>query len=135
MYNNQAETINHPLVTLERLNRKAIVYIRHSSRENIGSTARQRRQVELAQQYGWPGHLIEVIEDRGKIGSSIENRTGWERMLNHIMADGVGAVFAANASRLSRRVADYEQLQMLASDHGALLWLDDQVIDPTSTED
>ena len=131
MKTNNLETITHPLITSDHLRRKAVIYVRQSSLENIredtGSTGSQRDQLRLARQYGWPEHLIEVIdEDLGKSGSSAKHRTGWQRLLNEIGTDGVGAVFAANVSRLSRRIIEYEQLQRLVSDHGTLLFVDNR---------
>ena len=87
MNHTQADSLTHPLITVEHLNRKAIVYIRQSSldqvEKNTGSQAFQRNQVELARAYGWSEELIEVIdEDLGKSGSSVDRRTGWQRMLD-----------------------------------------------------
>ena len=67
----------HPLVTRDHLRRKAAVYIRQSSeeqvRENTGSTEFQRSLVATAQRYGWPQSQIEMIdEDLGRSGSSSE---------------------------------------------------------------
>lgn len=86
MKTNDQPTLKHPLITPEHLGRKALHYIRQSSAEqvekNTGSQAFQRNQVELARAYGWPDHLIEVIdEDLGKSGSTVDRRTGWQRML------------------------------------------------------
>src|SRR5215207_9614906 len=96
-----AAVLVHPLITPEHLRRKAVIYIRQSSIEqvekNTGSQSFQRDQEELARQYGWPDHLIEVIDDDlGKSGSSTQRRLGWQRMLNDVAANAVGAIFAAN---------------------------------------
>ena len=134
MKTSNLETITHPLITPEHLRRKAVIYVRQRSlemtQEDIG-----REQFLLAQQYGWPAHLIEVIdEDLDKSGSD-PVRTGWLRLLAQIRADGVGAVFAADISRLTRLVTQYAQLQRLASRHGTLLCLGNHVIDPVSSKD
>ena len=135
MRTNNLDTTTHPLITAQHVMRKAIVYIRHSSAD-AHSTARQRDQIQLAQQYGWRSHLIEVIdEDSGKSGASTEHRTGWQRLLDQINAGNVGAVFAANVSRLSRQVREFEKLRMLASSHGALLCVDNRIIDPSRNKD
>ena len=53
---NNAVALTHPLITAEHLKRKALVYLRQSSLEqvekNTGSQAYQRNQVELARDYG-----------------------------------------------------------------------------------
>ena len=134
MKTNNLKTITHPRITPEHLRRKAVIYVRQrsleSTQEDIG-----RDQFVLAQQYGWPAHLIEVIdEDLAKSGSD-RHRTGWLRLLDQISAGEVGAIFAADLSRLTRLVTQYGQLQRLASDHGTLLCLGNHVIDPVSSKD
>jgi DNA invertase Pin-like site-specific DNA recombinase len=131
MKTNDTATLTHPLITAAHLRRKAIIYVRQSSREMAGSIAAQINQAEFARAYGWPEHLIEVIdEDLGKCGSSLEHRNGWQRMLDQIANNKVGAVFAANISRLSRQLIAYEQLRSLVSRHGTLLCIANYVSDP-----
>jgi len=52
MKTNDAATLTHPLITAEHLRRKAIVYVRQSSMEqverNTGSQIYQRSQLDLA---------------------------------------------------------------------------------------
>jgi DNA invertase Pin-like site-specific DNA recombinase len=133
-------TLNHPLITPEHLGRKALIYLRQSSMEqvekNIGSQAFQRNQIELARSYGWPENLIETIdEDLGKSGSTLDRRTGWQRMLEAIAANTVGVVFAANVSRLGRQMLPIEELRLLASYHSTLLCLDGRFSDPRDPND
>jgi DNA invertase Pin-like site-specific DNA recombinase len=105
-------------------------------RHNSGSTDFQRNQVELARQFGWPNHLIQVIdEDLGRSGSSTVARSGWKSMLEEIAANQVGAVFAANISRLSRQLIDFESFRVLAAYHKVLLITDGRVIDPSDSND
>jgi DNA invertase Pin-like site-specific DNA recombinase len=123
MKTNDQPTLTHPLVTHEHLGRKALNYVRQSSAEqvekNTGSQTFQRNQVELARSYGWPEHLIEIIdEDLGKSGSTVDRRTGWQRMLKEIAANRVGAVFSVNISRLGREMLPVEELRILAAHHG-----------------
>jgi DNA invertase Pin-like site-specific DNA recombinase len=118
------------LITVTHLSRRAIVYARRSSqlREQTGGRNLQRDQLQLVRRYGWPEHLIEVIDEGiGKTGSSIADRSGYQRMLDQITADSVGAVFAASVSRLTRCVIEYERLRTLASDHGTLLCIGNHV--------
>ena len=80
--------LSHALIKPEHLRRKALIYVRQSTveqvKENVGSTLFQMNQVQLARAYGWPDHLIEVLDDLGKSGSSVEGRSGWESMLSQI---------------------------------------------------
>ena len=138
--NSVTHPLTHALITPDHLRRKALIYLRQSTpeqvRENTGSTDFQRSQRDLARAYGWPDHLIEVIdEDLGKSGSSTAGRTGWQDMLDQIAGNGVGAVFAANVSRLSRKLIDFETLRILASYHRVLLIMDGRVIDPKDAND
>jgi DNA invertase Pin-like site-specific DNA recombinase len=140
MKNNHTATLAQPLVTPEHLRRRAFIYLRQSSPEqvekNVGSQAFQRSQEELARLYGWPEDSIEVIEDDlGKSGSTVSRRTGWQKMLKEIAANAVGAVFVAHVSRLGREMLPIEELRILASHHGTLLWLDNRFYDPSDPND
>jgi len=140
MKNNQTATLTHPLISAEHLRRKALVYVRQSSLEqvekNVGSQAFQRSQEELARLYGWPEDLIEVIdEDLGKSGSTVDRRDGWQKMLKEIAGNTVGAIFVANIARLGRQMLPIEELRLLASYHGTLLWLDNRFYDPSDPND
>src|SRR5688572_33335866 len=109
MINKELTTQNHPLITSDHLRRKAIIYIRQSTeeqvRENSGSTEFQRSLATVARSYGWPDTLIETIDDDlGKSGSSTEGRPGWQRLQIMIASKEVGAVFVANITRLSRQL-------------------------------
>jgi DNA invertase Pin-like site-specific DNA recombinase len=140
MKSNEAGTLSNPLITPEHRRRKAIVYLRQSSLEqvekNTGSQAFQRSQFDLARAYGWPDDSIEIIDDDlGRSGSSVDRRSGWHRMLEQIDANAVGVIFAANISRLGREMADLEHLRVRAAYHGTLLCLDNRFSDPGNPND
>jgi len=140
MKTNDAATLTHPLITAEHLRRKAIVYVRQSSMEqverNTGSQIYQRSQLDLARAYGWADDLVEVIDDDlGKSGSSVDRRTGWHSMLEQVAANRIAIIFAANISRLGREYMALEKLRLLAQYHGTLLCLENKIIDPTDEDD
>src|SRR5262245_49713910 len=140
MQSSENTLLSHSLITPDHLRRKALIYLRQSTMEqverNTGSTQFQRNQVDLARSYGWPDHLIEVLdEDLGKSGSSTQGRSGWQKMLDQIAANQVGAVFAANVSRLTRQLIDFETLRILAAYHQTLIITDGRVIDPKDSND
>jgi len=139
MKSNEGGTLTNSLITPDHRRRKAIVYLRQSSLEqvekNTGSQAFQRSQVDLARAYGWADDSIEIIDDLGKSGSSVDRRSGWQRMLEQIAANAVGVVFAANISRLGREMLALEHLRVLASYHGTLLCLDNRFSDPRNPND
>jgi len=133
----ESETLTHPMIGGKHLSRRAIVYARRSSqlREETGGRNLQLNQLQLVRRYGWPDHFIVLIdEDMGKPGSSVEHRSGYQRMLDQIIAGGVGAIFAASVLQLSRCVIEYERLRILASNQGTLLCIGNHVIDPGSSK-
>src|SRR5262245_31577796 len=140
MTSNEGGTLSNPLITPEHRRRKAIVYLRQSSlqqvEKNIGSQVFKRSLSDLARAYGWPDDSIEIIDDDlGRSGSSVDRRSGWQSMLEQIAANAVGVVFAANISRLGREMLDLERLRVLASYHGTLLCLDNRFSDPRNPND
>jgi DNA invertase Pin-like site-specific DNA recombinase len=89
------------------LTRKAIVYIRQSSaqqvREHKESQARQYALADLAVALGWPRERVEVIdEDQGRSAQIIEGRLGFQYLLAELSLDHVGIVLEGEASRLAR---------------------------------
>jgi DNA invertase Pin-like site-specific DNA recombinase len=85
---------------------------------------------------GWPDSQIIIIDDDlGKSGSTTIGRIGWQRLEGMIEADQVGAVFAANISRLARNVYDFEVFRMRAALHRTLLYSDGRLTDPANSND
>jgi DNA invertase Pin-like site-specific DNA recombinase len=139
MNNNKPNQL-HPLISPDHLRRKAVVYCRQSTEQqvlhNTGSTEYQRSLAEVARAHGWQDSQIEIIdEDLGRSGSSVEGRTGWQRLQDMIDANKVGIVFAANISRLSRQLHDFEVFRMRAALHKTLLYSDGRLSDPTNSND
>lgn len=100
-------------ITTEHLKRKAIVYVRQSTMDQVRwNRESQRRQYDLAKraaEMGWQN--VEVIdEDLGRSGSSAVARTGFQRLLASVCLREVGAVFSLEASRLARNNRDWYQL-------------------------
>jgi DNA invertase Pin-like site-specific DNA recombinase len=128
-----SKILRHPLIAAEQLKRTVIVYDRQSTDENAGSSRTlHQNQIELARAYGWPEHLTEIIhEDMGKGGASVDDRTGWQRRLAGPGNNAVGMVFTTSVSRLTRQVSAYDQLLSLVADHGTLLCIGNQIIDPS----
>ena len=131
---------NHPAITPDHLRRRAVVYLRQSTeeqvRENTGSTDFQRGLKQVALSYGWPeSHILIIDDDLGKSGSTIEGRTGWDRLQKMIEAGEVGAVFAANISRLARQLLDFEVFHVRAAVHKTLLYHDGRLVNPADSND
>jgi Recombinase len=105
MKNNELINQTHPLITPDHLRRLAVIYIRQSTeeqvRDNTGSTDFQRSLAAVAQSFGWPDSLIEIIdEDLGRSGSSSERRTGWQRLQTMIAKAGI-QIPARHGQRIS----------------------------------
>src|SRR5207237_10304963 len=79
--------------------------------------------------------IITIDEDLGRSSSTIQGRTGWERLQEMIDANQVGAVFVANISRLARQVYDFEVFRMRAALHHTLLYSDGRLTDPANSND
>jgi DNA invertase Pin-like site-specific DNA recombinase len=132
MQNFKFVNLNNAIITAQRLKRKAIIYLRQSTRENPGTRPLCESQVQLAQAYGFAEPLIEVInDDIGKSGFSVDDRSGYRRMLADIANNAVGIVLAASAFRLTRQSSAYEELRRLAADHGTLLCVGNRFTDPS----
>jgi DNA invertase Pin-like site-specific DNA recombinase len=100
-------------ISPEHLARKAIVYVRQSTQDQIRHHREsQRRQYDLAAQartLGW--QTVDVIdEDLGRSGTTAVGRTGFARLVAAVCLHEVGAVFSLEASRLARNNRDWYQL-------------------------
>ena len=95
------------------LQRKAVVYIRQSSPNqvinNLESQRRQYELVEVARHHGFRD--VDTIDnDLGRTASGMEERPGFERLLTLMYEDMVGAVLCLDATRLARNGRDWEHL-------------------------
>lgn len=125
-------------VTADHLARRACVYIRQSTadqvRHNLESKRRQYGLVEHARSLGW--HNVDVIDDDlGISGSGTCSRPGFERLLKALCEGQVGAVFSIEASRLARNGRDWHTLLEFCSVVGALLIDAEAMYDPRLTND
>ena len=124
-------------ISAEHLARKACVYIRQSTpdqvQNNLESQRRQYALADRARQLGWTD--VDVIDDDlGRSGSGT-HRPGFERLLGSLCDGKVGAVFSIEASRLARNGRDWHTLLEFCSLVGALLIDTDGVYDPAQIND
>src|SRR6266446_1672773 len=99
-----------PAVVLQR---KAIVYVRQSTPQQVQSNLEsQRRQydlVEVARRRGFTD--VEVIDDDlGRSASGAVERPGFDRLVAALCGGQVGAVLCLDASRLARNGRDWHHL-------------------------
>src|SRR5918997_5230655 len=95
------------------LRRKAVVYVRQSTQQQVQlhaeSTRRQYELVEVARSRGFRD--IEVIDDDlGRSAGGATARPGFERLVAWLCAGEVGAVLCLDASRLARNGRDWHHL-------------------------
>ena len=124
-------------IRAEHLARRACVYIRQSTPEqvqhNLESQRRQYGLADRARALGW--NEVEVIdEDLGCSGSGTHRR-GFERLLGLLCDGEVGAVFSIDASRLARNGRDWHTLLEFCSLVGALLIDADGIYDAAHIND
>ncbi|MGE3711816.1 MAG: recombinase family protein, partial [Hyphomicrobiaceae bacterium] len=106
-------TTSEALLPATLLQRKAIVYVRQSTQQqvqsNLESQRRQYELVEVARRRGFDN--VEVIDDDlGRSASGAVERPGFERLVAALCAGQVGAVLCLDASRLARNGRDWHHL-------------------------
>jgi DNA invertase Pin-like site-specific DNA recombinase len=127
-------------VRAHHLDRKAIVYIRQSSPQQVAehkeSAARQYALAEVAVGLGWPRDRVEIVDaDQGRSGQTAEGRPGFQYILAELGLDHVGIVLGLEASRLARSDPDWAPLVRLCGVFRALLGDYDGLYDPTDFND
>src|SRR5437870_5734276 len=106
-------TTHDVLLPVTVLQRKAVVYVRQSTPQqvqlNLESQRRQYELVEVARRRGFTN--IEVIDDDlGRTASGAVERPGFDRLVAELCAGSVGAVLCLEASRLARNGRDWHHL-------------------------
>jgi DNA invertase Pin-like site-specific DNA recombinase len=122
------------------LSRKAIVYVRQSSSQQVAehkeSTARQYALADLAVALGWSPDRVEIVDqDQGRSGQTTAGRLGFQYILAELGLDHVGIVLGLEASRLARSDPDWAPLVRLCGVFRALLCDYDGLYDPTDFND
>src|SRR6266436_5999027 len=125
-------------LTNERLNRRAIVYLRQSSPEQVfHNQESQRRQYGLADRARELGfqEVTVIDEDLGRSGSGLVERPGFQRLVAEVCSGEVGAVFCIEASRLARNGRDWHHLIELCGMVGSVVVDPDGIYDPAIIND
>ena len=131
-------TTHDPLLPAVVLQRKAVVYVRQSTPQqvqlNLESQRRQYELVEVARRRGFTN--IEVIDDDlGRTASGAVERPGFDRLVAALCAGQVGAVLCLEASRLARNGRDWHHLLELCGLVEARVIDLDGVYDPCRPND
>lgn len=118
----------------------ACIYLRQSTlkqvRQHQESTERQYALKDKALQLGWPSERILILDrDLGISGTQMANRPDFKRLVAEVSLQKVGAVFALEASRLSRSDLDWHRLMDLCGWTGTLLIDEDGAYNPGDFND
>jgi DNA invertase Pin-like site-specific DNA recombinase len=118
----------------------AYVYLRQSTmgqvRHHQESTARQYALQDRALSLGWQNDQIRVLDaDLGLSGTQINHRQDFKTLVADVSLEKVGAVFALEASRLSRSCSDWHRLLEICALTGTLLIDEDGCYDPADFND
>lgn len=97
----------------QHLARRAILYVRQSSAQQLVNNEESRRlQYAMGQRLralGW--NEVEVIdEDLGKSAAGLVTRSGFQRLMAEVSLGLVGAVAAREVSRFARNSREWQQL-------------------------
>ena len=128
----------HDALPAAVLQRKAVVYVRQSTpqqvQSNLESQRRQYELVEVARRRGFTN--IDVIDDDlGRTASGSVERPGFDRLVATLCAGQVGAVLCLEASRLARNGRDWHHLLELCGLVEARVIDLDGVYDPCRPND
>jgi DNA invertase Pin-like site-specific DNA recombinase len=130
--------MNHPKLTADRLLRKAVVYVRQSSPNQVlhhqESQRRQYGLVDRARELGFQQVTV-IDEDLGRTGSGFVERPGFQRLVAEVCSGEVSAVFCIEASRLARNGRDWHHLIELCGMVAAVVVDFDGIYDPNIVND
>src|SRR5512140_2334541 len=118
----------------------AYVYLRQSTMAQVHhhqeSTQRQYALKDRAQELGWRTDQIRVLDaDLGSSGTQMNNRQDFKTLVADVSLKTVGAVFALEASRLSRSCSDWHRVLEFCSLTGTLIVDADGCYDPADFND
>jgi DNA invertase Pin-like site-specific DNA recombinase len=128
----------NPKLTVDRLRRRAVVYVRQSSPgqvlHHLESQRLQYGLVERARQLGF-ADVQTIDDDLGRTGSGLVERPGFDHLVATVCSGEIGAVFCLEASRLARNGREWHRLFELCGLVDAVIVDGDGIYDPTLTND
>jgi excisionase family DNA binding protein len=127
-------------IQLHHRQRMAYVYLRQSTMAQVHhhqeSTQRQYALKDRARELGWLPDQIRVLDaDLGQSGTQMNSRQDFKTLVADVSLEKVGAVFALEASRLSRSCSDWHRLLEICSLTGTLIVDADGCYDPADFND
>jgi DNA invertase Pin-like site-specific DNA recombinase len=133
-------TMSSHKVTSLHLERKAYLYVRQSSMqqvfENTESTERQYALKQRAVALGWRLEDIVVIDcDLGQSGASAADRQGFQELVAEVSMGRVGVVLGLEVSRLARNNCDWHRLLEICALSETLIVDEDGIYNPCDFND
>jgi DNA invertase Pin-like site-specific DNA recombinase len=130
----------HQKVRAEHLKRKAYLYIRQSTLQqvlhNTESTERQYGLKQRAIALGWPTEQVEIIDgDQGQSGASAVDREGFQKLVAEVGMGHAGIVLGLEVSRLARNCSDWYRLLEICALTDTLILDEEGLYDPGSFND
>lgn len=105
-------------------------------RLNRESTERQYALKDRAESLGWRQHQIKVLDnDLGQSGANTHHREDFKTLVADVSMGKVGAVFALEASRLSRSCTDWHRLLEICALTNTLILDEDGCYNPKDFND
>jgi DNA invertase Pin-like site-specific DNA recombinase len=129
--------IRSELITPHHLARKAIIYIRQSTPQQMLSNQESLRLQYALQQraldLGWRSDDIEIIDaDLGLTAASAQHREGFKGLVSKVALDQVGIILSYEVTRLSRNCSDWYPLLDVCGFKNCLIADRDGIYDPGS---
>jgi DNA invertase Pin-like site-specific DNA recombinase len=129
--------IRSELITPCHLARKAIIYIRQSTPQQMLSNQESLRLQYALQQHaldlGWRAEDIEIIDaDLGLTAASAQHREGFKELVSKVALDQVGIILSYEVTRLSRNCSDWYPLLDICGFKNCLIADRDGIYDPGS---
>jgi DNA invertase Pin-like site-specific DNA recombinase len=130
--------ITSELITPNHLARKALIYIRQSTLQQVLTNQESLRlQYALrlrALELGWKAEDIEIIDaDLGQTAAVAQNRTGFKEVVSRVTLGEVGIILSSEVTRLSRNCSDWYPLLDICGYRDCLIADRDGIYDPGST--
>ena len=127
------------LVTARHLGRKAVIYVRQSTPQQVLSNQESLRlQYALRQRardLGWLEADVEVIDsDLGRGGATALQRKGFKDLIARVTLGEVGIILSYEVTRLARNCSDWYPLLDLCGYRQCLIGDRDGVYDPNSAD-
>ena len=118
----------------EHLERRAFVYIRQSSPQQLRDHAEGRRRqfqmIDWAERAGWSKERIAVIDEEGKTAAIPKARMAFAELITAVGRGEAGIVISLEVSRLARNSPDWHHLIYLSRWTDTLITDGETVYDP-----